>query len=109
MNRLTELTYLDATGDVTLSSMSSSDVLAKIKEVSTAAKSIYDHLHVGNKWNFPGKPGVHANIVSKCDNCGALNHLSPKCPKPRDEEKCMKAREARAQAKKDAEAGGAGC
>ena len=40
MNRLTELTYLDATGDVTLSSMSSSEVLAKIKEVSTAAKSI---------------------------------------------------------------------
>ncbi len=28
MNRLTELTYLDATGDVTLSSMSSSEVLA---------------------------------------------------------------------------------
>ena len=108
MNRLTELTYLDATGDVTLSSMSSSEVLAKIKEVSTAAKAIYDHLHVGNKWNLPGKPGVHANIVSKCDNCGALDHISPKCPKPRDEEKCKKARDARAQAKKDAKAGGAG-
>ena len=63
---------------------------------------------MGNKWNLPGKPGIHANIVSKCDNCGALDHISPKCPKPRDEEKCKKAHDARAQAKKDAKAGGAG-
>ena len=98
MQRLTELTYRDATGDVTLSRMSSSEVLANINEVSTAGKAIYDHLHAGNKWNLPGKPGLHA-IINKCDNCGALDHISPKCPKPRDEDKCKKAREARAKAK----------
>ena len=108
MNRLTEFTYLDATGDITLSSMTCAEILAKIKEVSTAAKSIYDHLHLGNKWNIPGKHGHHANIVNKCDNCGALDHLSTKCPKPRDEERCKKAKEARAQAKKEAEGGGRG-
>ena len=66
LNRLTKLTYRDATGDVTLSGMSSPEVLAKILEVSTAGKAIYDHLHAGNKWNLPGKHGLHANIVTKC-------------------------------------------
>jgi hypothetical protein len=108
MQRLTNLTYRDATGDVTLSCMSSSKVLAKINEVSTAGKAIYDHLHAGNKWNLPGKPGLHANTVSKCDNCGALDHISPKCSKPCDEDRCKKARDARAQAKKDADGGGRG-
>ena len=76
-NRLTDLTYLDATGDITLLLMSSSEVLAKIKEISTTVKAIYNYLHLGNKWNLPGKPGLHANIVKNCDNCGALDHLSP--------------------------------
>jgi hypothetical protein len=76
-NRKTELTYLDATGDATLSSMTSAEVLAKIKEVSTPAKAIYDHMNIGNKWNIPSKPGHHANIVNKCDNCGVLDHISP--------------------------------
>ena len=107
MNRLTEFTYLDATGDITLSSMTGAEILNKIKEVSTAAKSIYDHLHLGNKWNVPGKHGHHANIVNKCDNCGALDHYATKCPKPRDEARCKKAREDR-QAKKDLEGGGRG-
>jgi hypothetical protein len=90
--------------------MSSSEVLAKIKEISTAAKAIYDNLHLGNKWNIPGKPGLNANVaVIKCDNCGALDHISPKCPKPIDKEKCKKARDARAQAKKDSEGGRGGC
>ncbi len=31
-------------------------------------------------------------VVPKCDNCGNPNHFSPKCPKPRDDEKCKKAR-----------------
>jgi hypothetical protein len=101
MNRLTEFTYADATGDVTLSSMSSSEVLVKIKEISTAAKAIYEHLHLGNKWNIPGKPGLNVNATAtKCDNCGELDHISPKCPKPSDEENCKKARDARAQAKR---------
>ena len=90
--RPTDLTYRDAMGDVVLSSMSSSDVLSKVKEVSTAAKAIYDHLHAGNLWNIPGKHGLHANIVNKCDNCGASNHLANKCTKPRDKERCKKAR-----------------
>jgi hypothetical protein len=107
LNRSVEFTYLDATGESSFSSMSSAEVLAKIKEISTAAKAIYDHLNLGNKWNLPGKAGHHANIVNKCDNCGALDHLSPKCPKPRDEDKCKKAREARAKAR-DADGGRGG-
>ena len=109
MNRLTEFTYADATGDVTLSSMSSSEVLVKIKEISTAAKAIYDHLHLGNKWNLPGKPGLNANATfTKCDNCGALGNFSNTFPKPCDEKKCKKACNARALAKKDAEGGRGG-
>jgi hypothetical protein len=109
MARLTKYTYLDATGDVTLSSMTCTEVLAKIKEVSTAAKAIYDHMNIGNKWNIPGKPAHHANIVNReCDNCGALDHLSPKCPEPRDEGRCKKAKEAHAKAKRDTEEGGRG-
>jgi hypothetical protein len=74
-------TYLDATGESSLSSMSSAEVLEKINEISTAAKAIYDHLSLGNKWNLPGKPGHNAaTIVNKCDNCGALDHLSLNCP-----------------------------
>ncbi len=74
--------------------MSSGDVLKAINKISTAARAIYDHLHLGNKWNLPGKHGIHAAAtVNKCNNCGALDHLSPKCPKPHDEEKCKKARE----------------
>ena len=108
MNRSFEYTYLDATGELSLSSMSCAEVLAKINETSTAAKAIYDHLNLGNKWNLPGKPRHHAAAtVNKCDNCGALDHLSPKCPKPLDEEKCKKAREARSKAR-DTEGGRGG-
>ena len=41
-----------------MASMSSSDVLLKIKETSCAAVAIYDHLQLGKTWNLPGK---HAN------------------------------------------------
>ena len=81
-----------------MDSMSCSVVLLKIKETSCAAVVIYDHLQFGKKWNLPG---THANnyvIVPKCDNCGNPNHLSPKCPKPHDEEKCKKAWEAQKNA-----------
>ena len=85
--------------------MSSGDVLKEMGEISAAARAIYDRLHLGNKWNLPGKHGHHAAAtVNKCNNCGALDHLSPKCPKPRDEEKCKKAREAQAKAR-DTEGG----
>jgi hypothetical protein len=61
LNRLTNLTYRDATGDVTLSGMSSSKVLAKILEVSTAGKAIYDHLHAGNIIsNLPQRANAHS-------------------------------------------------
>jgi hypothetical protein len=73
-----EYTYLDATGESSFSSMSSGDVLKAMNKISTAARAIYDHLHLGNKWNLPGKHGHHAAAtVNKCDNCGALDHLSP--------------------------------
>ena len=76
-----------------------------MNKISTAARAIYDHLHLGNKWNLPGKHGHHAaTTVNKCNNCGALDHLSPKCPKPCDEEKCKKACKARAKAR-DTEGG----
>jgi hypothetical protein len=105
LNRSVEYTYLDATGESSLSSMSSAEVLEKINETSTAARAIYNHLSLGNKWNLLSKPGHHAaTTVNKCDNCGALDHLSPKCPKPHDEEKCKKAREARAKVR-DTEGG----
>ena len=107
-NKLTEYTYMDATGDSALSSMSSAEVLAKIKETLTAARAFYDHLNLGKAWNLPGKHGHNAVVVNKCDNCGALDHLSPKCPKPHDEEKCKKACEARAKAKGDSEGGKGG-
>ena len=90
--------------------MSSAEVLEQIIETSTAARAIYDHLNLGNKWNLLGKPGHHAAAtVNKWDNCGALDHLSPKCPKPRDVdvEKCKKACEARAKAR-DTEGGRGG-
>jgi hypothetical protein len=99
-NKSVEYTYLDATGESSFSSMSSGDVLKEMNEISTAARAIYNHLHLGNKWNLPGKHGHHAaTTVNKCDNCGALDHLSPKCPKPCGEEKCKKAREAQAKAR----------
>ncbi len=92
-----EYTYQDATGGSSLASMSSGNVLLKIKETSCAAVAICDYLKLGKKWNLPGKHVNNAVIVPKCDNCGDPNHLSPKCPKPRNEEKCKKAREARAK------------
>jgi hypothetical protein len=49
----------------------------------------------------------NAVIVPKCDNCGDPNHFSPKCPKPRDEEKCTEAWEARAKTR-DSEGGRGG-
>ena len=104
LNRSVKFTYLDATGEFSFSSMTSAEVLAKIKEISTAARAIYNHLNLGNMWNPPGKPGHHANIVNTCNNCGALDHLSPKSPKPCDEDKCKKACKARAKAR-DADGG----
>jgi len=54
------------------------------------------------KWNLPGKqPGVNAVVVTKCDNCGEKDHLANKCPKPRDDELCKKACDARAKAKEN--------
>ena len=95
LNKLTEYTYLDATDGSYFSSMTSNQVLVKIRETSKAAVAIYDHLQLGKKWNLPGKQLLNAVYVNKCDNCGDPNHFSPKCPKPRDEEKCKKARELR--------------
>jgi hypothetical protein len=110
VNKSVEHTYQDATGGSSLGSMSSADVLLKIKETSCAAVAIYDHLQLGKKWNLPGKHVNNAVIVSKCDNCGDPNHLSPKCPKPRDEEKCKKARKSRARAwDSEGGRGGQGC
>ncbi len=86
VNKSVEYTYQDATGGSSLASMSSGDVLLKIKETSCAAVVIYDHLQLGKKWNLPGKHVNNAIIVPKCDNCGNPNHLSPKCPKPRNDQ-----------------------
>jgi hypothetical protein len=108
-NKATEYMYLDATGTSPFSSMSSPQVLAKIKETSRVAEALYDNLNLGKKWNLPGKePGVHANIVSKCDNCGAPDHLANKCTKPRDDERCKAARDAREKAKEDLRGRGGG-
>jgi len=41
MNRFVEYTYLNATGESSLSLMSSAEVLEMINETSTAAKAIY--------------------------------------------------------------------
>ena len=94
VNKSVEYTYQDATGGSSLALMSSSDVLLKIKETSCAAVAISDHLQLGKKRNLPGKHANNSVIVPKCDSCGNPNHLSPKCPKPHDEEKCKKAWEA---------------
>ena len=83
-----------------MAAMSSSEVLLKIKETYCAAVAIYDHLQLVKNWNLPGKHANNAVIVPKCDNCGDLNHLSPKCPKPHDEEKGKKDQEAWKNAKK---------
>jgi hypothetical protein len=107
VNKSIEYTYLDATGGSSLASISSSNVLLKIKETSRAAVAIYDHLQHGKKWNLPGKHVNNAVIVPKYDNCGDINHFSPKCPKPRNEEKCKKAREARTKTR-DSEGGRGG-
>ena len=95
VNKSVEYTYQDATGgSPSLASISSNDDLLKIKDTSRAAVAIYDLLQLGKNWNLPGKHANNAVIVSKCDNCGNPNHLSPKCHKPHDEEKCKKACEA---------------
>jgi hypothetical protein len=47
VNKSVEYTYQDATGGSSLASMSSGDVLLKIKETSRAAVAIYDHLQLG--------------------------------------------------------------
>jgi hypothetical protein len=107
VNKSVENTYQDATGGSSLALLSSGDVLCKIKETSRAAVAIYDHLQLGKKWNLPGKHVHNAAIAPKCDNCGNPNHLSPKCPKPCNEEKCKKAWEARAKAR-DSEGGRGG-
>jgi hypothetical protein len=98
-HKLTEFMYLDATGGDHFSSLASTEVLDNINELSQAAVAIYDHLQlgIGKKWNLPGKQFNAVLVPPKCDNCGDPNHLSPKCPKPRDEEKCKKARELRAK------------
>ena len=88
------MVFVSKSVESSLALMSSIDVLLKIKENSCAAVAIYDHLQLGKKLNLPGKH-VNAVIVPKRENCGDPNHLSPKCPKPHDEEKCKKAREAR--------------
>jgi len=108
-NKATEYMYQDATGTSPFSSMTSPQVLAKIKETSRVAEALYDNLNLGKKWNLPGNnPGLHANIVSKCDNCGALDHLANKCTKPRDDERCKAARDARDKAKEDSRGRGGG-
>jgi hypothetical protein len=107
VNKSIEYTYQDAMGGSSLASMSSGNVLHKIKETSCAAVAIYDRLQLGKEWNLPGKHVNNAVIVPKCDTCGGPNHLSPKCPKPCNEEKCKKAREVRAKAR-DSEEGRGG-
>ena len=71
-NKAVEYTYLDATGESSFSSMTNGYVLKEMHEISTATRAIFDHLHLGNKWNLPGKHGHHAAAtVTKCDNCGS--------------------------------------
>jgi hypothetical protein len=87
LNKSTEYMYQDATGTSPFSSMSSPQVLAKIKETSRVAVSLYDNLNLGKKWNLPGKEhGVNAVVVTECDNCGENDHLANKCSQPRDDE-----------------------
>jgi hypothetical protein len=49
VNKSIEYTYQDTTGWSSLASISSADVLLKIKETSHAAVAIYDHLQLGKK------------------------------------------------------------
>ncbi len=49
VNKSVEYTYQDAKGGSSLASMSSADVMLKIKETSRAAVAIYDHLQLGKK------------------------------------------------------------
>ena len=49
LNKAVEYTYLDATGESSFSSMTSGDVLKAMNEILTAARAIFDHLHLGNK------------------------------------------------------------
>ncbi len=58
-NKSVKYTYLDATGESSFSSMLSGNNLKEMNKISTAARAIYDHLHLGNKWNLPGKHGHH--------------------------------------------------
>ena len=90
VNKSVEYICQDSTSGSSLALMSSTDVLLKIKETSCAAVEIYDHLQLGKKWNHPGKHGINVVIVPKCDKCGNPSHLSSKCPKPRNGEKCKK-------------------
>ena len=89
--------------------MSSEDVLKLVEDLITAAMNIYDNMITAKKWIVPGR-GVNSlnhDFKPKCDNCGG-EHFANECPHPRDDEKCKKAREARAASKKSQGGGGRG-
>ena len=85
--------------------MSSNAVMKNIEGVLHPAMNIYDNLNLGRQWNVPGKSANALPLT--CDNCGGP-HTANKCPQPRDEEKCKKAREARQKASVDGGRGGRG-
>ncbi len=69
-NKSVEYTYLVTMGESPFTLMSSGDILKEMNKISTAARAIYNHSHLDNKWNLPGKHGHHAAAtVNKCNNC----------------------------------------
>ncbi len=85
----------------------SSVTLAAIKKLCSEAVDYFHILNLLNKWNIPQGHRADAAVIS-CYNCGALDHTSDKCPKPCNEAKIAKAKEAHAKANAGGR-GGSGC
>ena len=85
----------------------STATLDAIKKLCSEAVDYFHVLNLSNKWNIPQGHRADAAVIS-CYNCGALDHTSDKCPKPRDEARIAKAKEARAKANPAGGRGGEG-
>jgi hypothetical protein len=72
----------------------SNTTLAAVQKICSKANDMFHSLNLTKKWNIP--QGHQADAFENvCYNCGALNHISDKCPLPRNEPKITKAKEVR--------------
>jgi hypothetical protein len=86
----------------------SSATLAAVNKLCSEACEVFHSLNLTNKWNIPQGHRTDAFIPVSCYNCGSPDHTADVCPKPRDEAKIKKAKEARDKAVKESRGGRGG-